>query len=52
MDNYLDKSDEFRVEVRELELMMGHRRLGGQSDAHLDAGKQERQEHIRAEIAG
>ena len=41
MERYLDKSDELRVEFRELEHLCGPRRLGSPSDVHLDEGKQE-----------
>ena len=42
MENNLDKSDDMKVEVEELEL--GPRRLRSRSDVHPDAGKQEEQQ--------
>ena len=45
MEIYLDKSDKLRVEVRELEHLMGPE--DSESDVHLDAGKQQRQQHVR-----
>ena len=49
MERYLDKSDDVRVEFRELGAPHVPRRLGCQSNVnvHLDEGKQEGHQKIR-----
>ena len=47
MENYLDKSDDMKLEVGEIELLMGPEdSLRSRSGVHPDAWKKEGQQHI------
>ena len=47
MENYLDESDDMKLEVGELELLMGPGDSGSRSDVHPDACKKEWQHDFR-----